>query len=86
MHESAKKEIPQEAFIEEWASRHFTNLTITSLQMDAKHYLATWLSDKKDSLLVSGSFGRTTVSQLFRKSFVTDVIRDHQIPVFIAHK
>ncbi len=86
VHKSAKKEIPKEPFIEEWAARHFSDLTINSLELDAKHYLTTWIGDKKDSLLVSGSFGRSNISELFRKSFVTDVIRDHQVPVFIAHK
>ena len=76
----------KEAFIEEWASRHFSNLTITSLKMDAGKYFATWMGDKKESLLVSGSFSRSGVSQLLRKSFVKEVIEAHKVPVFIAHK
>ena len=45
-----------------------------------------FVADKKASIIVAGSFGRTTVSQLFSKSFVLDVIKDHKIPVFICHR
>ena len=39
-----------------------------------------------NAILVSGSFGRSMFSEMFRKSFVSDVIAEHKLPVFIAHK
>lgn len=77
--------LPDERNIEELATRHFSNLSIQKLDIDPRKYFATWLSDRKASILVSGSFGRSFFSQLFKKSFVSDVIKDHKLPVFLAH-
>jgi nucleotide-binding universal stress UspA family protein len=78
--------IPNEAYIEELAARHFPDLTISKVNIESKSQFATWVADKKASIIVAGSFGRTAVSQLFSRSFVLDVIKDHKIPIFICHK
>jgi hypothetical protein len=78
--------LPEESNIEELAARHFTDLTLVRLEADPKKYFASWLLENKNAILVSGAFGRSGVSRLFRKSFVTDAIRDHRLPVFIAHR
>lgn len=83
--DEAEKDFPDKIQIEELAARHFTNLTFFKLGLNPKKYFTTWVEDKKSALLVSGSFGRTGMSQLFKKSFVKDIITDHQVPVFIAH-
>lgn len=77
---------PNETYIEELAARHFKNMTLYKLEIDPKKYFATWINEKKSSMLVSGAYGRSSISQLFKKSFVTDVIGEHQLPVFIAHR
>lgn len=79
-------QIPNEPFIEELAARHFKDLTVTKLSLDAKTYFATWLADKKSSILVSGSYGRSSFSNIVKKSFVSEVIKEHLLPVFVAHK
>jgi len=79
-------QIPNEPFIEELAARHFKDLTVTKLDIDAKKYFSTWLADKKTSLLISGAFGRSSFSNIIKKSFVTEVIKEHQLPVFVSHK
>jgi hypothetical protein len=81
-----KDEMLDESYIEELAGRHFKNLTVTKLDIDPKKYFATWVSDKKDSILVSGSFSRSAISTLFKKSFISDVLKEHKIPLFISHK
>jgi hypothetical protein len=81
-----EKEIPNESYIEEFAARHFKDLTITKLDIDPKKYFSTWIADRKSSILISGSFSRSAVSSLFKKSFVLDIIKAHKIPIFIAHK
>ncbi len=78
--------IPDEPYIEELASRHFGDLTVTKLDVNPKKSFATWISEKKGSVIISGSFGRSSISRLFKKSFITDVIKDHRLPVFIAHR
>ncbi len=77
--------LPNGSNIKELASAHFPNFTSMNLKLEPKKYFASWIAEKKDAILVSGSFGRSGISQLFKKSFVADVIEDHQLPVFIAH-
>ena len=79
-------EIPNEAYVEELVARHFSDLTVTKLDIDPKKYFATWLSEKKSAILVSGSFSRSSFSLLFNKSFIAEVIKEHNLPVFITHR
>ena len=79
-------DIPNADYIEELAARHFTDLTIMKLHFDPKDFFASWINDKKNAILVSGAFGRSSLSQVFKKSFVKNVIKDHKMPIFIAHR
>lgn len=81
-----QKSMPNEPYIEELAARHFKDLTITKLDIDPKKYFSTWIADKKSAVLISGAFGRSSLSNLFKKSFITEILKDHKIPVFISHK
>lgn len=80
------RSIPNEPYIEELVSRHFSDLTVTKLDFDPKKNFATWISEKHESIMVAGSFGRSAVSQLFKKSFITDIIKEHHVPVFVSHR
>ena len=82
----AEEDFPDKIQIEELAARHFSNLTLFKLDVRPKKYFSTWIMEKKSAMLVSGSYGRSGLSQLFKKSFVKEVIADHRLPVFIAHK
>ncbi|RYY16771.1 MAG: hypothetical protein EOO04_26410 [Chitinophagaceae bacterium] len=86
INESAVSKVPDHNRVEELLQRHFTDLTILDLEMDAKKYFATWISEKPGTILICGSFGRSGVSNLLKRSFVNDVISDHNLPVFIAHR
>ncbi|HVZ56822.1 MAG TPA: universal stress protein [Chitinophagaceae bacterium] len=77
--------LPEQANMEELVARHFPDLTIYSLDMNARKYFNTWLAERPGAILVSGAFGRSFLSRLFRQSFVKGVIREHKLPVFIAH-
>lgn len=82
----AHGQIPDEINMEEITARHFSNLTISRLNNHSKEIFSSWLGMKKASILVSGSFGRSSLSRMFRKSFISGVIKQHKIPVFIAHR
>jgi hypothetical protein len=83
--EDAEKGFPDKIQIEELVSRHFSNLTFFRLNLNPKKYFSEWVAEKKSAMLVSGSYGRSGLSLLFRKSFINDIINDHCVPVFIAH-
>lgn len=80
------KEIPEIQLVEELVARHFTDITIHKLEGSPKKYFDTWMADIEKPLLVCGSFARSPISELFRKSFAEEVISEHGIPVFIAHE
>jgi hypothetical protein len=77
-------DLPHIHEMEELAERHFSNLDIIKLQMSPK-YFRTWITDKPGALLVTGSFGRSAISNLLIKSFAMDIVKDNQITVFSAH-
>ena len=81
----ADMEIPDVKNIEELVSQHFPKLSIMKLTLDPKIFLSAWLMDIKNPVLVAGAFGRSGISRLFKPSFVTDLIKEHSLPVFIAH-
>jgi len=81
-----KAGMPDLDYIKELSARHFSDLRLHILEADPKKYFDTWISDIKDPILVCGSFGRSGISELFRHSFVSEVVSDHRVPVFIAHR
>ena len=88
VYSSAKNEheVPEKQQIEELTKQHFLNVSLLKLDFDPKKNFGRWINENSNAILVSGSFGRSMVSEMFKKSFVTDVIAEHRLPVFIAHK
>lgn len=80
------KDLPSKDYIMELATQHYSDLTFYKLEIDPKKYFSEWINEREGAILVTGSFGRSVLSQLFKKSFVTDVIKEHRLPVFIAHR
>ncbi len=84
--DKSKKEVPDRAGIEELVSLYFEHLTISKLKISPQKDLEQWIIDNGDTMLVAGAYGRSLFSETFKKSFITEVIRDHKVPVFVAHK
>ncbi len=84
---SAKKnkDLPEEDYILELAARHFPRLTVKKLEDSAKHF-GGWLADMQAPVMVSGSYGRSDLSMMFRRSFSAEIINEHKVPLFIAHR
>jgi hypothetical protein len=70
--------------MEELVSRHYSDLELTELNMDTEMF-STWLSEKKNALVISGAYSRSDVSLGFKKSFIKDVLKEQYLPVFISH-
>ena len=84
--EEQEGEIPAKDQVRELVAQHYNYLNILPLGVNPKKYFSEWIKAQKASILISGSFGRSGLSLVFKKSFVTDTIIEHKIPVFIAHK
>lgn len=79
-------DIPDEVLIDELLSCHFKEYSIKKLTGDDKKHFHNWVEEQSNPLLISGSFSRSEVSELFNKGFVVDTIRQHKTPIFIAHQ
>jgi hypothetical protein len=80
-----ENELPEGDLLKHYAALHLSNFTIEQLYFDAPKYFSAWASSQKDILVITGSFGRSALSELFKKSFAQKLIHDHKMPVFIAH-
>jgi nucleotide-binding universal stress UspA family protein len=80
-----KKEIPRKESIEELARAHFDKFSMTSVSSEDENSFDEWLSEHWNPILVSGSFNRSGISALFKRSFVMRTIIQHKTSVFIAH-
>ncbi len=79
-------ELPEYSLVSELVSRHFPNLKVQSLHLKHKKDFSEWMLNKPNSFIIMGAFSRSIFSQLFKKSFASDVIHDIKMPLFISHK
>jgi nucleotide-binding universal stress UspA family protein len=80
------KTIPEILKMAELAGQHFTNLSVVHLNSNPKQEILTWLTKEPSAILVAGSFGRSSFSEFFKSSFSSEIIKEHKMPVFIAHR
>ncbi len=85
IHEDADRAIPELESLQQFTRLKFDCMSFSKLHFDAAEHFSTWINGKKNVLLISGSFGRSTLSYIGKRSFAQDVIHNHQLPVFIAH-
>jgi len=78
-------EIPDLDYLEEFVGRHFTNANFRERYFDPRTYLSTWLKGHNDTMYICGSYHRSALSNMFKKSFAEDIIKEHAATVFIAH-
>lgn len=77
---------PEGDYMKELATQHFTDLTFHKLDMDPGRYFSKWIEGKKGGILICGSMGRSAISGFLKKSFAAGIIREHKLPVFVAHR
>ncbi|MFI5153970.1 MAG: universal stress protein [Chitinophagales bacterium] len=80
-----EEEFPDEELLKEFSRCHNNAAGFAKLTFDPKKYFATWLEYRKNAILVTGSYSRSSISNLMRSSFTDHVIREHACPIFVAH-
>jgi hypothetical protein len=80
-----EESVPDLDLLKEYTNAHFGAGNISKLHFHEGRAFSEWLRQKKNSLLISGSFSRTGASMLLRRSFVEDIIKNNEAAVFIAH-
>lgn len=85
---AAKKHagLPDEGLIAELVIRHFPRLTTKKLENKPKDHFRDLLTKLQGPFVVAGSYGRSDLSLMFRQSFAAEIINEHKVPLFIAHR
>lgn len=69
----------------EWLKEHYTDLHFDALKGDTEVKLFDYLFKRKNMFLVMGAYGRTALSQFFKRSKADLLINTVTQPIFIAH-
>jgi len=77
--------LPDQEYVEELVTANFARPRLVKLRMDRNDFFSVWLPGRERPWLVTGSYGRGDMSQLFNRSFVSGLIREHKVPIFIKH-
>ncbi|RPE08901.1 hypothetical protein EGT74_17945 [Chitinophaga lutea] len=88
VHATTKKHarMPDAEYITELVARHYPRLTVRELEDTPRRLFGKWLADMPDPIVVSGAYGRSDISMMFRQSFAAEIISEHKLPLFIAHR
>lgn len=80
------KDLPAKEEIMELVTQHYKDLTVYRLHIEPKKFFSAWMESQAGAILVSGALHRSLFSQAIKKSFAADVIENHLVPVFVAHR
>jgi len=78
--------VPEKANIEEYIKCHFKENSLLKLKIKDSERFEEWVLTHENPLLVTGAYGRSLFSELLKESFIKASIRDHKVPIFVAHK
>lgn len=85
VNEETSNGIPELEHLRRYSRRHFSCMGFSKLHFKAAEYFATWIGERQHVMLISGSYGRSPFSYATTPSFAEEVLRDHRLPVFVAH-
>lgn len=85
VNESGAWKDPDKYKFKEWLKEHYTNLNFEVVIGNIDNKLFDHLFKRKNIFLVMGAYGRTEVSQFFRRSHADLLIKTATQPIFIAH-
>jgi nucleotide-binding universal stress UspA family protein len=78
--------LPDHKLLKEFLKRHFQNTTYTVLKGIPEQEIVNHLQQEKKSFItVLGAYRRTMVSRWFQSSMADALIKNFNMPVFIAH-
>jgi len=78
--------LPDNGLMKEYIKRHFDNVSFTVLEGFPETVIPSYLQSKKENTLVSlGAFQRSTVSRWFCGSMADTLLKNLEVPLFIAH-
>lgn len=82
----SEDEIPEKVQLNELLGAHYPNVSMMKFEDKPGDYLNEWMKQASAPIVVCGSYGRSGFSRMFRKSFIRNIIAEHRLPVFLAHR
>jgi hypothetical protein len=86
VNEDPAAKIPEEEAIRELCALHFKKFRVVKGRVRSAGFYDSWLGMMSNPWLVTGSFARSALSHSFSASFSKELIMQHRVPVFVAHK
>lgn len=78
--------IPDSRLIKEFMKRHYPNARYHALKGMAKEEIIKYLKAEKERVLIAlGAYRRGRISRWFRSSMADELMKELQLPLFIAH-
>ena len=68
-----------------WKYADTTKTEKEEININPKKDLASWASEKKDVLVIAGSYSRSGLFSSLTDSFIDPILEMQQLPVFITH-
>lgn len=81
-----KNSVTQKEKISNWLQAHYEDFDFQKLNGDASEGLLSYFLMKERRLIVMGAYGRSHISNFFRKSSANLLIRVVDLPLFISHQ
>lgn len=69
----------------DWLKAHYPSVSYHALKGDVKNELFTYFFMKTKKIIVMGAYGRSWLSNFFKKSNADKLMRTIDLPLFIAH-
>jgi nucleotide-binding universal stress UspA family protein len=71
--------------VKEWLCQRYDNIKVEILHGKTKDELFQYLLQKDNAIFVMGSYGRSNLSRLFKRTASEKVLKTTNLPVFITH-
>ncbi len=72
--------------LESLTINHYHSLDPTCLRLNTANELSEWVVSQQAAILVAGACGRSRASQLIKRSFLSGILKDKRMPLFVAHR
>lgn len=73
-----------QGLLQELAERHYEPFNVEQIPQNPSIFQQ-WLDENHHYFLITGAYSRGELSLLFKKSFITNIIRAQKVPIFVAH-
>jgi len=83
--DSTEDKLPNEKNMKEYIKCHYKQFNIKVAAGKSVKDLDQWMSAYKNPLIITGSYSRSGLSRVFKKSFISTAIASHQFPIFLFH-